>query len=211
MKTSPWPPLDPDRGRQEGLQTPYLYEAVFIFDLQLEYYITFSHQKGTNHNVNDQKKRQTNLEYFISFNKIMSWWGNSIVSGKVLKPFLCFIWVFASRAFMFSFSDLMTNEIARNHNLGKSHLVFPNEIFSKNIDWKTYRVLAFSKCNLVKLVPDKCLLLNGTYLLSQWEEVLMQGEHSPVERPIMCISWDHARVLLHAVPVSYRKKKQVGK
>lgn len=45
-------------------------------------------------------------------------------------------------------------------------------------------------------------------MLGQGEEVLMQGEHSSVERPIMCVSWDHARVLLHAVPVSCREGKK---
>lgn len=53
--------------------------------------------------------------------------------GIALKSFLCFFGVFGSIAFMFSFPALMTNEIARNHNLEKSHLVFPNEIFSINI------------------------------------------------------------------------------
>lgn len=56
------------------------------------------------------------------------------MSGIALKSFLCFFGVFGSRAFMFSFPDLMTNEIARTYNLGKSKLVFPNDIFSKNID-----------------------------------------------------------------------------
>lgn len=51
------------------------------------------------------------------------------MSGIAVKSFLCFFGVFGSRVFMFSFPTLMTNEIARNHNLGKSHLEFPNEIF----------------------------------------------------------------------------------
>lgn len=45
-----------------------------------------------------------------------------------------------------------------------------------------------------------------TYLLGQREEVLMQGEYGPVERSVVRVPGDHARVLLHAVPVSWGTK-----
>ena len=46
-----------------------------------------------------------------------------------------------------------------------------------------------------------------THLLGQREEVLMQGEHCSIKGTIMCVSWDHTRVFLHAVPVPCRNNK----
>lgn len=43
----------------------------------------------------------------------------------------------------------------------------------------------------------------ATHLLGQWEEVLMQGEHGSVKSSVVRVPGDHARVLLHAVPVSW--------
>lgn len=70
---------------------------------------------------------------------------------------------------------------------------------------KHFETACLPRSYVISLILNQLLgRLGKSYLLSQWEKVLMKSQYSPVEGTIVGVPWDHAGIFFHAVPLTCR-------